>query len=79
MLTAHGVDNKKGPEMANYDCYACHHDLTSKSWRQERGYAGVPGRPTLHEWPPALAELGLMHAAADPAEDSRTGSTSRFR
>jgi hypothetical protein len=55
------------PEYALFDCYACHHELKSKSWRQARGYAGKPGRPPLRQWSTALVELGLRHAAADSA------------
>src|SRR5262249_60064558 len=31
-------DGPKGawPEFAEYDCYACHHDLKVSSWRQKR-------------------------------------------
>ncbi|MCI0462866.1 MAG: cytochrome c family protein [Gemmataceae bacterium] len=43
--------------MAQSDCFACHHDLTSKSWRQERGYVGRPGRPQSQPWTLALAPL----------------------
>ncbi len=50
-------------DFAQYDCYACHHELQAKSWRQERGYAGMPGRPSMPEWPSALVELAV-HAAA---------------
>lgn len=39
------------PEFAEYDCYACHHDLQKASWRQERGYAGRrPGALPMSEW-----------------------------
>ncbi len=59
------------PELAFYDCYACHHDLKSKSWRLDRGYQGKPGRPTFRPWPYALARFGdrLLDpmAALDPA------------
>jgi hypothetical protein len=64
-LLANQAATKDWPELANYGCYACHHELRSKSWRQERGYAGKPGRPPLREWPTALVELGLLHAAAN--------------
>jgi hypothetical protein len=50
------------PELANYDCYACHHELKSPSWRQKRGYAGRPGRPTMHAWPTVLLEDALRYA-----------------
>ena len=51
------------PELAQFDCCACHHDLKTKSWRQKRGYAGLPGRPQMREWPLALVHLGILHAA----------------
>jgi hypothetical protein len=35
------------PEFAEYNCYACHHQLQGKSWRQDRDLAraGKAGRP----------------------------------
>jgi hypothetical protein len=30
--------NRPWPEFSEYNCYACHHDLTTPSWRQSRGY-----------------------------------------
>jgi Cytochrome c554 and c-prime len=30
--------NRPWPEFSEYNCYACHHDLTDPSWRQTRGY-----------------------------------------
>jgi hypothetical protein len=62
------AEQKDWPELANYSCYACHHELKSKSWRQERGYNGTPGRPPMREWSTALVELGLFHAARDKEE-----------
>ncbi|MBI2807766.1 MAG: hypothetical protein HYX68_22525 [Planctomycetes bacterium] len=51
------------PEFAAFDCYACHHELKSPSWRQERKPAGkIPGRPALHDWPFALARIALKNA-----------------
>jgi hypothetical protein len=42
-------------DVANFDCAACHHELRSPSWRQERGFAGSqPGRPPAPAWPAAL-------------------------
>jgi hypothetical protein len=51
------------PELAAFDCFACHHDLKSKSWRQQRGYYGRPGRPQMRPWLTVLAELALQQAA----------------
>jgi hypothetical protein len=32
------------PEFAEYDCFACHHDLEAKSWRQSKQHYGGAGR-----------------------------------
>lgn len=54
------------PELAVFDCAACHHDLSSPSWRQNRGYArSVPGRPQMLSWPTALVKLGIRQRAGD--------------
>src|SRR5262245_43381679 len=47
------------PEFAAFDCYACHHDLKKDSWRQQRGYKGIPGRPQLRDWPLALVHVSI--------------------
>lgn len=52
----------RSPELANYDCYACHHELKTPSWRQKRGYDGPPGRPTMHVWPAVLMEDAIRFA-----------------
>ena len=57
------------PEFALYDCYACHHDLKQKSWRQERGYDGKPGRPQMQEWPRALLPLAQAVKQSQEAAD----------
>ncbi len=46
------------PELSQFDCFACHHDLKDQGWRQERR-GGVPGRPLLREWPSLLADVAL--------------------
>src|ERR1700730_10079230 len=48
---------KRALDLANFDCYACHHDLKSPSWRQQRGYVGKPGRPQMRPWPVCLAKV----------------------
>lgn len=48
------------PELAVFDCYACHHELKGPSWRQARNPpAGIPGRPFLQEWNTALVKPAL--------------------
>ena len=41
------VEQKRWPELARYDCFACHHDLADSRWRQLRTETGIPGRPEL--------------------------------
>lgn len=47
------------PELAQFACYNCHHDLQQGSWRRLRGFRLRPGRPDLHEWPNVLTEIAL--------------------
>jgi hypothetical protein len=56
-----------GLDWAVFDCYACHHDLKTPSWRQERGYTGKPGRPRMRPWPMALVKLALGEGAGPEA------------
>lgn len=66
------------PELAQFDCYACHHDLKSDSWRQKRGYAGKPGRPTMRAWPTALVPLAVLHVGkANPEREQKLASELR--
>jgi hypothetical protein len=59
---------KRGLDLANFDCYACHHDLKTESWRQKYGFAGTPGRVPMRPWPTALVRLAIRHAADGPAQ-----------
>jgi hypothetical protein len=52
------------PHLASYDCYACHHDLATDSWRQKRGYDGKPGRIEIRPWSLALGRFGYDLASA---------------
>ena len=58
-------DNPQWPELALFDCQACHHDLRSPSWRQQRDVQFAPGRPMLPEWPFALVNVSLRQIAGD--------------
>ena len=53
-------------DFAAFDCYACHHDLKSPSARQQRGYVGVPGRPTFRPAMLSLVKVVADHAAGMP-------------
>lgn len=59
-------DSQAWPELAVFDCTACHHDLAAPSWRQERGYGkSLPGRPQMFAWPEALVKLGIRQRSGD--------------
>jgi hypothetical protein len=51
------------PEFSQYDCYACHHDLKSESWRQKVQHAGSPGRPVLTPWPDAILRIAMQQSS----------------
>jgi hypothetical protein len=44
--------NHPWPEFAEYDCYACHHDLQAPSWRQgmEHYHGRMPGSLPWGDW-----------------------------
>ena len=61
--------------MAQSDCYACHHDLKSTSWRQLRGYVGKPGRPQFQSWPFVLTPIALSNDADFAAKLRKLAAT----
>jgi hypothetical protein len=61
------ANKKPWPEFAEYDCYACHHDLREPSWRQQRGYEGRrPGSLPWQNW--YYDKVGLALAGRLPEE-----------
>ncbi len=67
------------PELSQFECFACHHDLKDKSWRQRRTTRGAPGRPMLRTWPTSLAIVALK-TNGTPAEEfeKRIASIEKF-
>ena len=69
-LLAHRAEtNKAWPELAEYNCYACHHDLEAKSQRQQNYVKGSAGKLTWNAWyyallPDALEALGAQQPPA---------------
>jgi hypothetical protein len=53
-------DKQRWPEFAQFECYACHHELASPGWRREKQDAAGPGRPMLRDWSAPLSRAVLM-------------------
>lgn len=64
------VSKSAWPELANFSCFACHHDLAAPGWRQPRVALGFPGRPALQEWPDVLSIVAL-NGTANSVEEHR--------
>ena len=63
------IPKPQWPDFAQFDCYACHHDLKTESWRQTAQHSGSPGRPVLLPWPEALSQLAVIRIPeADQAD-----------
>jgi hypothetical protein len=78
-LTKPNVKNPTWPELASFDCYACHHDLKSESWRQLRTSTGRPGRPQIRPWPAALAPAAIRHASKSGGEAPATALLQKWK
>jgi hypothetical protein len=59
------------PEFAEYDCFACHHDLSEPSGRQKRGYprGRVPGWLPWSNWYYAMPRNLAKHALQKDLDD----------
>ena len=60
-----GIPKPSWPELANFACFNCHHDLRASSWRQDRTTGLTPGRPNIHEWPLANVAIAVKMAGKD--------------
>lgn len=54
------------PELAQFECFACHHELKSPSWRQDK--KGPPGIAVLRQWPEALVRVSVLAAGVQQSE-----------
>ncbi len=66
---ARQAKSDKWPEFASMSCAACHHNLRTGEWRQERGYQGPPGLPP---WSPVRWSV-LRHLVAEVAPEQQAG------
>ena len=65
------IPKPQWPDFAQFDCYACHHDLKSESWRMAAQFRGSPGRPRLVPWPTVLSRLAAVQALTDSGDLKR--------
>lgn len=65
------IPKPQWPDFAQFDCYACHHDLKSEGWRTTAQHRGSPGRPPLVPWPNALSRLAAIQAQLEPNDIDR--------
>lgn len=68
-LTVEADAHSRWPELANYSCSACHHELQRNGWRRTRRSSLTPGRPSLHEWPGALARASIIAMGKNQPND----------
>ncbi len=61
------------PEFAEYNCFACHHDLQPKSWRQAKEYYGKrrPGTLPWNEWYTTLLPVAAGASVKDELANLR--------
>jgi len=70
LLAARARDERRPwPEFAEQDCFACHHDLESPSWRQAQGRRGAPEG---NRWHTAMLPAALAALGQDDGTDLRT-------
>lgn len=50
LLEHHASGHGPWPELAGYDCFACHHDLQGSSWRQRSPTSRPAGSPRWGDW-----------------------------
>lgn len=67
------------PELADYNCFACHHDLQRSSWRQVRGFPTIRGTGKTNPYlgiPWGNWNLGLIPMLADQFGTKESKSSS---
>jgi hypothetical protein len=61
------------PELAEFACYRCHHDLAQPGWRIERRPSDAAGKPAWGRWHLSTLEMlgGNLFAEAAPLNQKR--------
>ena len=65
-LFAHRAGDAEAPwpELSEYDCFACHHDLADPSWRQQEFAAAAGAKPGAVPW--GSWHFALLFPDGDP-------------
>jgi len=61
------ANENRWPELAAFECAACHHDLKVDGWRARRNPPTTPGRPLLRDWSSPLFEA-VAQSVTDSGE-----------
>lgn len=57
------------PELSQFECSACHHELQDSNWRRERVAGDIPGRPLLRDWSTPLCRTILRGLAPESVKE----------
>lgn len=60
LLEEHARGHGAWPELAGYDCFACHHDLQQTSWRTSRDRRTLSGTPRWGDWYLSPAGMSVL-------------------
>ncbi|WP_419192704.1 multiheme c-type cytochrome [Kolteria novifilia] len=75
----HAADGGTWPELAEYDCYACHHSLADQAWRKRRYESeGLTGGLPWNEWYTAMLP-SLATGTASPQAHAALNSLKKLR
>jgi hypothetical protein len=77
--SAHDPKKQPWPEFAEYDCFACHHDLQAKSWRQSKEHYGKrpPGALPWGDW--YYSMTGRALGAVKPGRSTFAAALARLK
>ncbi len=59
--------NSSWPELSEYGCFSCHHDLRDEKWRRQRPAGPARGAPAWGSWAIPMSRELAQRFIADPA------------
>lgn len=66
------------PELALYDCHACHHDMENKRWIPTLGSASRPGSPRLQDQHLLMLQIAVSILESPSSQTDFVNSTGRL-